>query len=202
MTNVGKFLKERVATKCCNAAERRFPKERSMNGRYFPSRDSVAAAAPLATARSREASVARRPAPWSAGDDEFLRMLQLMRPHGGLFRAQQLQARIDAMGVMESGRGGVCSIEHWIEARHAFGLWWSDQLWLPMLQFDDAQALPYPALAGVLRVLDDTFDDREIALWLVTPNSWLDEQLPAALLKKDPPELTHAARADRYVARG
>lgn len=200
--NDGNFLKERVATRCCNAVNGRCPKERSMNGRYLPSLDAVVAAAPRATARSNEASVAHRPAPWSVADDEFLRMLQLMRPLGGLLRARQVQAHFDAVGVMQSDRCGLCSIERWLDARQVFGLWWSDQLWLPMLQFDRAQWLPYPAVARVLRVLDDTFDDREIALWLITPNSWLCDLAPAALLARNDQDLIHAARADRYVARG
>ncbi len=71
-----------------------------------------------------------------------------------------------------------------------------------MLQFDRVRWLPYPAVARVLRVLDDTFDDREIALWLITPNSWLCDLSPAALLAPNAQDLIHAARADRYVARG
>lgn len=129
-------------------------------------------------------------------------MLRLMRPLGGLLRARQVQAHVDAVGVMQSDRGGPGSIERWLDARQLFGLWWSDQLWLPMLQFDRVRWLPYPAVARVLRVLDDTFDDREIALWLITPNSWLCDLSPAALLAPNAQDLIHAARADRYVARG
>ena len=55
---------------------------------------------------------------------------------------------------------------------------------------------------AALAELEGAFDDWEIGAWFAQPNSWLDEQLPLDVVGRDDDAVIHAARADRFIARG
>ncbi len=173
-----------------------------MSARQFAKSDFLDAALTPPPPLARPSAVARRPAATPLGDQEFVGMLRDLHPHGGLVRGVQVQALLDIRRGRPSEGSDARTIDRWLDNRQAFAFGWSEQVWLPTFQLDGLRSMPYPAVARVLRVLDDTFDDREILLWLITPNSWLDDQAPAALLSRNAQDLIHAARADRYVARG
>jgi hypothetical protein len=93
-------------------------------------------------------------------------------------------------------------LARWIVARAVVCFEWRTITMLPMFQFDIADMTIRPQSRDVLRELRDTFDDRDVALWFVEPNAWLDGCTPVDVLRTDPASVLDTARADRYIARG
>jgi len=59
-----------------------------------------------------------------------------------------------------------------------------------------------PATPALLSELRAVFDDIELALWFVTPNTWLVGARPALAMLTDPQCVLLAARAERFAAHG
>lgn len=74
----------------------------------------------------------------------------------------------------------------------AIGTPWVDML--PLFQFDLRRAEVRPGVAMVCAELQGALDDAELALWFVTPNEWLDGEVPALALRTRLPEVRRAAR--------
>ena len=107
-----------------------------------------------------------------------------------------------------SGAGGADRLQttalvaRWIVSRSVVTVPGPNGWMLPMFQFDPATATPKPSMAPVLAVLRGVFADEELALWFVSSNDWLKGDRPAMVMHNNLPGVLHAARADRYVARG
>jgi hypothetical protein len=71
-----------------------------------------------------------------------------------------------------------------------------------MFQFDRADMSVHRDVAAILDELEGTFDDWELATWFALPNAWLKDRSPVDVLALDPNAVRHAARADRFIARG
>jgi len=93
-------------------------------------------------------------------------------------------------------------VARWIVSRSVVTVMGPNGWMLPMFQFDQATATPKPSMAPVLSELRGVFDEAELALWFVSSNDWLKGDRPAMVMHKNLPGVLHAARADRYLARG
>lgn len=107
-----------------------------------------------------------------------------------------------------SSVGGASSLQatalvaRWILSRSVVTVLGPHGWMLPMFQFDRATATPKPSMAPVLAVLHGVLDEAELALWFVSSNDWLKGDRPAMVMHQNLPGVLHAARADRYLARG
>lgn len=145
---------------------------------------------------------AQTPAPGAgatgAGTDaSFVALLDGYRHSGGLARAGEVSRMLDG----PSGPG-TASLARWLAQRCVISFEWQAQTWLPRFQFLPAGPLPAEAVAAVLLELNPVFDSWEVAQWFAQPHSALGELLPVDVLDADPGAVLHAARRDRYIAKG
>jgi hypothetical protein len=96
----------------------------------------------------------------------------------------------------------VSLVARWIAARSVVTVMGPEGWMLPMFQFDLATSTIKPSMAPVLAVLRGVFNEAELALWFVSSNDWLAGDRPAMVMNRNLPGVLHAARADRYLARG
>jgi len=96
----------------------------------------------------------------------------------------------------------VSMLGRWIVDHRVVSFAWRGELVLPMFQFDPADMGVSPAVGAVLDELDGTFDDWDLATWFALPNAWLGDVAPVDAIDRDPDAVRHAARADRFIARG
>ena len=71
-----------------------------------------------------------------------------------------------------------------------------------MFQFDRADMTVRRHVSVILDEFEGTFDDWDLATWFALPNAWLGDDAPVDVLPLDPHGVLHAARADRFIARG
>jgi hypothetical protein len=127
----------------------------------------------------------------------------LYRALGGLTRLQQVQDSVDQRDVADEPiHRDDQRVERWLAERRIFAVRWSDRSWVPQFQVEHASRRPFAHVAEILSVLDDTFDDAEIAAWFATASVWIGGRAPAAALATDTVAVLDAARADRFIARG
>jgi len=93
-------------------------------------------------------------------------------------------------------------LARWILNREVVCIPWQLQSVLPLFQFDQRDMSLRPEVVEVVSELAGALDDWDVALWFVTPNSWLDSATPVATIGTDPAAVLQAARADRFIARG
>ena len=130
-------------------------------------------------------------------DRGFTAMLRAMRETGGLMRGHEL-----ADLLVQRGAGDAACLTRWIVERQLLSFDWRGKLWIPMFQFELAGMRLKSEVRHIAAELAPAFDDWSLALWFATPNSWLQERLPAEALEDDFPAVLQAARADRFVALG
>ena len=115
--------------------------------------------------------------------------------------AQRLVRSASQAGGASDGRASSL-VARWILSRAVVTVLGPHGWMLPLFQFDLATATLKPSMAPVLSALHGVFDEAELALWFVSSNHWLEGDRPAMVMHKNLPGVLHAARADRYVARG
>lgn len=81
----------------------------------------------------------------------------------------------------------------WRAEGRSFAVEHEGRLLYPAFQFD-AQGRPKSIIADILVALGDRVGGWQIALWLVSPNAWLDGAKPLDLLDDDPDRVLDAAR--------
>jgi hypothetical protein len=96
----------------------------------------------------------------------------------------------------------ISTLARWIVERNVVHFAWQGATLLPLFQFDRVRMLLNPIVISVLRELRDAFDDWEIALWFVTPNTSTNGVAPVDAFESNPSAALAAARADRFVALG
>ena len=124
---------------------------------------------------------------------------------GGMISGDELAQRLLDSALSAGGADGFQAnsmVARWIVSRSVVTVMGPSGWMLPMFQFDQATATPKPSMAPVLAVLRGVFDEAELALWFVSSNDWLKGDRPAMVMHKNLPGVLHAARADRYLARG
>lgn len=124
---------------------------------------------------------------------------------GGMISGDELAQRLTDSALSAGGTDGLQAISlvaRWIVSRSVVTVLGPHGWMLPMFQFDQATATPKPTMAPVLAELRGVFDEAELALWFVSSNDWLQGDRPAMVMHKNLPGVLHAARADRFLARG
>lgn len=144
---------------------------------------------------------------WSAQPYSFhwLSTCAAFADSGGMVSGDELVQRLLDSAVSAGGADGLQAtsmVARWIVSRSVVTVMGPHGWMIPMFQFDQATATPKPSMAPVLAVLRGVFADAELALWFVTSNDWLEGDRPAMVMHKNLPGVLHAARADRFLARG
>ena len=96
----------------------------------------------------------------------------------------------------------ISMLARWIVERRVVNFEFHGEYLLPMFQFDRADMSVHRDVVAILDELDGTFDDWELATWFALRNGWLQDRSPVDVLPLDPNAVRHAARADRFIARG
>jgi hypothetical protein len=71
-----------------------------------------------------------------------------------------------------------------------------------MFQFDRSDMTLRTDASRIVAELVDTFDSWDLAAWFARPNAWLQDMAPVDRVGIDFSAVLHAARADRFIARG
>lgn len=139
--------------------------------------------------------------PWGwNGEPQEPRSAQLLaalRQGGGVVTPDQLAALMRPHHDQP-----VSVIARWVKQRTILSVCWRGQTFIPLIQFNPRSMQPREDFVSVMRELADAFDDWELASWLAEPNAWLDGRTPARCLDEDLRGVLHAARADRFIAKG
>lgn len=130
-------------------------------------------------------------------DQQFGELSRATRAHGGLVTGDDVARR---MG--RHCNQPISALARLIVARRVLSLEWRSQLMLPMFQFNESDMSLRAPVHAALDELRCVFDDWELAMWFTQPNCWLQERRPVDLVVSDGEAVAHAARADRFVARG
>jgi len=153
----------------------------------------VGAAQPASIPRLRPAGAA-----WSTdAGPRACEVLHAFQRTGGLVSGHELT-------FLLRGRTSqpISMLARWIVERRVVSFEWHGETLLPMFQFDRADMSVHRDVAAILDELEGTFDDWELATWFALPNAWLKDRSPVDVLALDPNAVRHAARADRFIARG
>jgi hypothetical protein len=89
----------------------------------------------------------------------------------------------------------------WRRANRILGLPYAGRIVYPLFQFDD-DGQPWPLVQPVLRALPADRSAWQRAFWLVSPNEWLDERVPADALRIGDERVVEAAGHAGAVAIG
>ena len=130
-------------------------------------------------------------------DRQLTAMLSGYRRTGGVASGE-----VVASLLRQRSEQPISLLARWIVARQVVCFVWRSQTWLPLFQFDLARMEVQPGAKNAIAELSGAFDDWDMANWFAEPNSWLAGATPADTLGSDVEAVLHAARADRYVARG
>jgi hypothetical protein len=144
------------------------------------------------------------PAPGGGGlssghqrDVQFTSMLRAFRETGGLMRGDEAAALLK-----QRNAGDVSSLARWIVTEQVLSFDWRGELWVPLFQFDLADMSIRPGISRIAAELMPAFDGWALANWFATPNTRLQERLPADLLATEADAVMQAARADRFAVMG
>jgi hypothetical protein len=163
-----------------------------MNGFILQSEPETRIAPPLHVREPRRHIAFQR-----LEDRQFLSMDRAFSAHGGMVSADEIVRRLRLRADQP-----LSTLARWIVGRTIVHVEWQGNTLIPMFQFDLAEMSVRATTARVLSELVAVFDDWDIALWFAQPNSWLRDRAPVDALESHPLDVVHAARADRFVARG
>jgi hypothetical protein len=143
---------------------------------------------------------AARAAPQRPEDQGYLAfsaLAEAYRRNGGLMCADSVLQL-----MRPSVPQPISALARLIVARQVVCLAWQSVVLLPMFQFEPSTMVLRDGARRVLRELGGVFDDQELAAWFVQPNCWIQDAMPIDLVGTDLTAVLHAARADRFIARG
>lgn len=89
----------------------------------------------------------------------------------------------------------------WRTEGKVFTVSWGGSEAFPAFQFDSS-GRPLPQISSVIEIFPKGSGGWEIAMWFVTPNSWLGSRRPVDLLSSEPAAVTLAARHHFESAQG
>ena len=152
-------------------------------------------------AASQPASMSRLPpaaSPWSPDADARAgEVLHAFRRTGGLVSGEEL-------AFLLRGRTSqpISMLARWIVERRVVSFERHGEHLLPMFQFGRADMTVHRHVSTILDEFRGTFDDWDLATWFALPNARLGDDAPVDVLPLDPDAVLHAARVDRFIARG
>jgi len=153
----------------------------------------VAAARPSSTRHTRPAASMRS----TDADPRANKVLHVYGRTGGLAGGDEL-----TLLLRRRTSQPISMLARWIVERRVVSFGWQGEYLVPMFQFDRTDMGVRHSVSAVLDELDGTFDDWELASWFALPNTWLGDDTPVDVLRRDPHAVVQAARADRFIARG
>jgi len=130
-------------------------------------------------------------------DRQFLAMERAFTGHGGWASGDELARRLRTHFDQP-----LSTLARWIVGRTIVQIEWQGNTLIPLFQFDMSDMSLQSTVAHLVAELVPVFGDWDLALWFAEPNSWLRDMAPVDVLQTHPLEVVHAARADRFVARG
>jgi hypothetical protein len=136
-----------------------------------------------------------RPIAVVGSDAELAHLFDTYRLGEGIVDSEGLSRRIDQAARHLESRADP------LDPGPSVSFFWRGVQWWPLFQFDGNMKVRLE-IACVVREFKDIVSDWEIALWFVTPNTWLDGRLPISRVLKDNKAVLQAARADRFIAVG
>lgn len=152
---------------------------------------------PVGLTASEGQSYASRQAEEHRQNHQFVAMLNAFRRSGGLARAPEVAARFRKNGVDD-----ISPLAGWLVKRQVISFEWQSKLWMPLFQFNPAGMTLRAGLSAVLSELVTVYDDWDLAAWFAQPNAWLADCTPADTLMVAPPQVLHAAQAERFAQAG
>lgn len=129
----------------------------------------------------------------SAGNRQFIEMLNGFRSSGGLVRIP-LAVRL----FRDRGGPDATVWSRWVSSREIIGCQWGSETWVPMFQVDLVTMAPHEDLGTVFAELIPVLDPWGIAMWFARPHIWLLDQCPADSMSTNMRAVWQAARVDRY----
>ena len=127
-------------------------------------------------------------------DSQFISMLAVYRPSGGIARCHELEARLAAR--LKVGRQG---LTRWLHDCEVFAFEWRQEAWMPVFQLESTTLTPRSGVQQIADELRPVFDSWELAVWFAEPNASLDGHAPVACIDHDRSAVRQAARMDRQA---
>ena len=125
------------------------------------------------------------------------RLVEAVQSHGGFVSADELIRTLRRRSSQP-----LSCVARWIVRRDVVSIRRCDSWWLPRFQFYSSEIAPLPIVRLVTEELADVFDEVEMVNWFFRSNIWLEGCLPACAVHDRANQVHHAARADRWAARG
>ena len=134
---------------------------------------------------------------WCIDERQFLEMERGFAAHGGFASDDEIARRLRQYHDQP-----LSLLARWIVDRSIISIVWRSRRLIPRFQFDLSDMSLRLETRHVVSELSAIFDDWELTLWCASPNTWLRNKTPVDLFADEPLRVLHAARADRFVARG
>jgi len=128
---------------------------------------------------------------------QFVEMERSFAAHGGFASDDEIARRLRQYHDQP-----LSLLARWIVDRSIISIVWRSRRLIPRFQFDLSDMSLRLETRHVVSELSAIFDDWELTLWCASPNTWLRNKTPVDLFADEPLRVLHAARADRFVARG
>lgn len=130
-------------------------------------------------------------------DHEFIALMGQYRSFGGIATREEVAAR-----MRRAGAGDLSTLARRIAARELISFEWNGGFWLPLFQFDLSDMSLKESTRRIVAELNTVLDGWEFAKWLADPDEALRGKRPVEVIDSGSPEVLHAARLARYIARG
>jgi hypothetical protein len=128
---------------------------------------------------------------------EFAAIESAYARHGGVLRADD---------VVQQMRGHweqpISVLSRWIVSHAMITIDWRSDILVPMFQIDPCSRTLRPGCREIVAELKDVMGDWEMARWFATSDPLLGGLTPVDMLEASWPEVFHAARMARFIARG
>lgn len=128
---------------------------------------------------------------------EHAQMLEIYGRFGGLLDADQYVAR-----VREGTDQPLSVVARWIVDRDLVLICDRMSMEVPLFQFAPGTNERLPSVRAVIAELRDSHSDWDIALWFVSKNPHLQDQMPIELVRSNDSAVHAASRADRFAMMG
>ena len=135
--------------------------------------------------------------PQAVMDQQFVQMLDIFRPSGGLASIPELRHALQAVGGAQHN-----ALDGWIRARSVICFEWQTRSWLPWFQFNRKTLVPHAPLQRVLAELNAVHEPWDVACWFAQANPSLQGHAPVDCLLSDLRGVLHAACVDSVIANG
>lgn len=134
----------------------------------------------------------------TTADASYESMVRGYRSTGGVLRRAEILRQ-----MREVYSQPLSVFARWTIQREIVSFACDSQHLVPIFQFDLPSMKLRPEVRAIACELVPAFDEWEVALWFVQPNTWLpDAAAPVDYIDSDPEAVLQAARADRFIATG